>query len=810
MAKGSNQMTIGENIVEMSMEEVMHRSMMPYAEYVILERALPRVEDGLKPVQRRILYTMMELGLTPDKPHRKSARIVGDTLGKYHPHGDTSVYDAMVRMAQEYNMRAPLVDGHGNFGSVDGDPAAAMRYTEARLTPISLELLRDIDKDTVSFGLNFDDSLKEPDMLPGRYPNLLVNGASGIAVGLATNIPPHNLGEAIDSVVARLDNPLCSLEDVMQYMPCPDFPTGGELIKSGEILQAYSTGRGRLTLRARTKIEHDKNGKSRIVVYELPYQVNKAAMLEKVLKVSEEKKALFAGIADIRDESDREGMRAVIELKKDADPEKMLQCLYKYTDLQVTFGVNMVAIADGKPCTLSLLELIDHYIAHQRRVVLNRTRYDLEAAKRRAHILVGLLAALDDIDRAIAIIRGSQKVEEARQGLMDAFRLDREQAQAILDMRLQRLTGLERLNLQNEYKKLEAAIKRLEGIIKSEKKLVAVIREELLEIKEKYADARRTRLIEADTVRSLPEEPETIEDVWVTLSRQGVVRRYAADPKNGQRNGDAILQTVACTTKDQLHIFTSMGNVFLLPCAQVPEAKGKEKGVSIFSLLQGLQNGEKPVCMLHLPDGEGELLFFTRGGMVKRTGVSEYIIKKARAQALVLKDGDELLSVQRRSEDDTILLLSAQGMSIRFKTEQVSLTGRVSAGVRGIALENGDHVMLAAQTCEEGEVLVLTDSGYAKRSLIFDYEPQNRNGKGQKTIDFKKNGVNGRMIVAAFYVTVPFIVEAQYSDGAKERFNTDEVRIEKRFSKGSVLLPVAGDNSITAAYAVLETDGNGR
>ena len=808
MARGPGQTAI-ENIIEMPMEDVLHGSMMPYAEYVIMERALPRVEDGLKPVQRRILYTMMELALAPDKPHRKSARIVGDTLGKYHPHGDTSVYDAMVRMAQGFNMRAPLVDGHGNFGSVDGDPAAAMRYTEARLTPIALELLRDIEKETVAFGLNFDDSTTEPVMLPGRYPNLLVNGASGIAVGLATNIPPHNLGEAIDAVIARLDDPSCPLDDVMERLPCPDFPTGGELVDNAEIRRAYETGRGRLTLRARTKIERDRNGKSRIVVFELPYQVNKAALLEKVLKASEEKKALFSGISDIRDESDREGMRAVIELRKDADPELTLQYLYKYTDLQVTFGVNMVAIADGKPRTLGLLELIDHYIAHQRRVVRNRTLYDLSAAKRRAHILAGLMAALDDIDRAIAIIRGAQKVDEARTGLMDAFSLDRDQAQAILDMRLQRLTGLERLNLSNEYMKLTASIKRLEGILKSEKRLARVIRQELLEIREKHADARRTRLIAPEAPRRLPEKPKAAaEKAWVTLSRQGFLRRTSSDPgaKAAEVNGDAAMETVACTSADQLHVFTTLGNVFVLTCAQIPEAKGRERGASIFGLIQGLQKGERPVAMLSLGKGEGELLFFTRGGVVKRTAASAYLLRKTRAQAMNVREGDELISVQPKGEDGVVLMVTARGMSIRFLTDEVPSTGRATAGVRGIALEKGDTVVLAAQTADEGEVLVLTDGGYAKRSLIFDYEPQKRNGKGQKTIDFKKNGVNGRSVVAAFHVTVPFTVEAQLSNGTAERFNTDEVPIRKRFSKGSVLLPVTGGRAVTAAYAV---PGNG-
>jgi DNA gyrase subunit A len=803
VTKGSDQLKFGDNIIDMPMEEVMHNSMMPYAEYVIMERALPRVEDGLKPVQRRILYTMMELGLTPDKPHKKAARIVGDTLGRYHPHGDTSVYDAMVRMAQDFNMRAPLVDGHGNFGSVDGDPAAAMRYTEARLTPISLELLRDLDRETVTFGLNFDDSMKEPDMLPGRYPNLLVNGASGIAVGLATNIPPHNLGEAVDAVIKRLDAPGCALADIMAVLPCPDFPTGGELIRSDEIAQAYATGRGKLTLRARTQIEQDRNGKSRIVITEIPYQVNKAAMLEKVLKVSEEKKALFAGTSDIRDESDREGMRAVVELRRDTDPEKVLAALYRYTDLQITFGVNMVAIADGKPRTLGLLELLDHYIAHQRRVVLNRTRHDLEAASRRAHILEGMMAALDDIDRAIAIIRGAQKVEEARQGLMDAFKLDREQAQAILDMRLQRLTGLERLFLRDEHKKLMAQIRKLEGIVKSGRKLDAVIRAELSEIREKYADARRTRLVQADAKAAAPEpEPAVVEDAYVTLSRQGVIRRInAADRLKAQPepNGDPPMQGIECTTADKLHIFTSLGNVFLLPCAQIPEAKGKEKGVSIFGLLQGLQNGEHPVAMLSL--SAGELLFFTRNGMVKRTRAAEYVIKKARAQAVSLKEGDALISVEPLCEA-TVLMVTRQGMSIRFAVDEVPATGRVTAGVRGIALESDDEVLYAAQAGDEGEVLVVTDRGYAKRSLIFDYEPQKRNGKGAKTIEFAKSGANGQALAAAFHVTEPFTVEMVCADGTTQRFNTDEVRIEKRFSKGSVLLPVAGGQRFEKGYGV--------
>ena len=463
MAKKTSgeQIKFGEKIIERSMDEVMHSSMMPYAEHVILERALPRVEDGLKPVQRRILYTMMELGLSPDKPYRKSARIVGDCLGKYHPHGDSSVYDAMVRMAQGFNMSMPLIDGHGNFGSIDGDSAAAMRYTEARMMPLALELLRDIDKDTVSFNLNFDDTLKEPDLLPGRFPNLLVNGASGIAVGLATNIPPHNLGEATDAVLAQLEDPDVTVEELMKLMPCPDFPTGGYILDSDEIKTAYETGRGKLTMRAKTHIEEQKNGRKLIVITEIPYQVNKARLLEEILHITQEKKTLFAAVSDIRDESDRLGMRAVVEVKKEGDAEKILGYLYKYSDLQATFGVNMVAIADGKPRQLGLKELISCYIGHQENVVTRRTEFELENAKRREHVLLGLMAAIDNLDEVIKIIRASKTPKIARDALMERFSLSEIQAQAILDLRLQRLTNLEMLSIEKEYKEILRQIKTL-------------------------------------------------------------------------------------------------------------------------------------------------------------------------------------------------------------------------------------------------------------------------------------------------------------------------------------------------------------
>ena len=517
---------VDHNIIVSPMEEVMHNSMIPYAEHVIMERAVPRVEDGLKPVQRRILFTMNELAIGPDTPHRKCARIVGDCLGKYHPHGDSSVYEALVRMAQDFSMRAPLVDGHGNFGSVDGDGAAAMRYTEARMTPLAVEMLRDIDKDTVPFRLNFDDTLKEPDMLPASFPNLLVNGASGIAVGLATNIPPHNLREIIEATAAQIDNPDISLDELMKLVPGPDFPTGGVLIDTPELRAAYETGRGKLTLRARTHIEDGSAGRKLIVITEIPYQVNKAAMLEKILKLSEEKKAALGCIYDIRDESDRTGMRAVIELKKDTDAEKVLSYLLKYSDLQITFGVNLVAIADGKPRQLSLRRAIGYYIRHRKNVVTARTRYELDRALARAHILEGLMVAVDNLDEVIALIRKSENPKAAKAALMERFALSDAQAQAILDMRLQRLTNLEILALRKEYEDLKKRIAELEAILASEKKLMNVIKKELRAVAERYGDERRTEIVRAgEVVEAAAKEEIIAEDALVTYSRAGLLRR---------------------------------------------------------------------------------------------------------------------------------------------------------------------------------------------------------------------------------------------------------------------------------------------
>ena len=786
----------GEKVVIRCMEDVMHNSMIPYAEHVILERALPRVEDGLKPVQRRILFTMMGLGVTPDKPHRKSARIVGDCLGKYHPHGDSSVYDAMVRLAQDFNMQMPLVDGHGNFGSVDGDSAAAMRYTEARMTPLALELLRDIEKDTVKFSLNFDDTQKEPDVLPGRFPNLLVNGASGIAVGLATNIPPHNFNEAINAVIAQIDDPDISLSALMKIIPCPDFPTGGYLLDSEEIRTAYETGRGKLTLRAKTEIETLKNGKKLIVVHELPYQVNKAKALEEILRVAQEKKTLFAGISDIRDESDRMGMCAVIEVKKDADAEKILQYLYKYSDLQITFGVNMVAIAEGKPQQMGLKQMIAHYIAHQENVVTRRTQFDLDAAERREHILEGLMVAILNIDAVIALIRASKTPKEARDGLMQRFNLSEIQAQAILDLRLQRLTNLELLAIEKEYKEVKKKIRELKAILGSEEKLRAVIKTELIEIRDRYGIPRRTQLIQAEKTIAAPELETKISEEAVVLLLDGArIRRM---PKRTQPiEGERVITAVETRTDRRIKFFTNLGACFTLAVDEIPESKPGGRPINLNSILT-LEKDEMVVTCMEEPQA-GALYFFTKQGNVKRTEAAEYLTRTRRVQAISLKEGDQLLGVQPRSAD-TILLITKLGMSIRFETDTVPEMGRVAGGVKCIKLDAGDEVCFFEQIGEDGEILVLTDRGYAKRSFVFDYDIQGRNGKGLKTFDFKKNGSNGTCIAAAFHVKMPFDFVVEQKHGTKTEVNTELVRIDARAGKGMLLVMTLLDDVVTCAY----------
>ena len=745
-------------ILETNMEEVMHNSMMPYAEHVILERALPRVEDGLKPVQRRILYTMMELGNLPDKPHRKCARIVGDCLGKYHPHGDSSVYGALVHMAQEFSMRGQLVDGHGNFGSIDGDGPAAMRYTEARMTPLAMQMLRDIEKDTVPFRLNFDDTLKEPDMLPARFPNLLVNGANGIAVGLATNIPPHNLSEAVRAVIAQMDDPDISLDDLMQIMPGPDFPTGGILVNNSEIRQGYETGRSKLTLRARVHVEDASAGRKLLVITEIPFQINKSAMLEKILKLSEEKKTIFSGIYDIRDESDRDGMRAVIELKRDVDPQRILSYLYKYSDLQITFGVNMVAIAGGKPVQMGLKQMIAYYIDYQKQVVTHRTEYELKQAKARAHVLEGLMIALDNLDEVIALIRASKTPKEAREGLMERFSLTEIQAQAILDMRLQRLTNLEIETLRKEYADLLKLISRLEGILGSEKKLIQVIRKEMEEIAGEYADERRTTL-EADTsaVVEEPREEAVILDAVVVYTRAGYLKRI--DPAVLKRNPlptreenmqESALYQFESDTSENLYIFTDRGNCYPLPVSSLNEIKPRDRGQLLTGVLAGLEENEQAVLMFCMKPSvlasQPDLIFVTAKGTIKRSAAADYDVRSKKFAAVSLKDGDQLLGVQFAQSGKDILLISGDGMSIRFSADQIPVQGRTAGGVKGMTLEVGDRIASFTQIAENDAVVVFSDRGWGKKIPVMDFEPQHRGGKGVRCFWFNKNGSNGKAV----------------------------------------------------------------
>ena len=796
-------------IIQRPMDEVMHLSMIPYAEHVILERALPRVEDGLKPVQRRILFTMNELGITPDKPHKKCARIVGDCLGKYHPHGDSSVYDAMVRMAQPYSLRGVLVDGHGNFGSIDGDSAAAMRYTEARMAPLALEMLRDIDKDTVPFSFNFDDTLKEPDMLPARYPNLLVNGASGIAVGLATNIPPHNLREAIDAAILLMDNPEASLEQIMQVMPAPDFPTGGCLIHNEEIARAYETGRGKLTVRAKVHIEDGTAGRKLIVITEVPYQVPKAAMLEKILKLSEERKTQLSGIYDIRDESDRTGLRAVIELKKDVDPLQVLSVLYKYSDLQITFGVNMVAIAEGRPMQMGVKAMLTYYIDHQKRVITRRTQHELAQARAREHILAGLMVAVNHLDEVIALIRKSKTPKEAKEQLQNRFGLTDVQAQAILDMRLQRLTGLEIEALRREYEAILKTISRLEGILKSEKKLIAVIRTEMNEIREKFGDDRRTQIIEDDSAKLPPAEIKPVaEDTAILRLRDGQLRRMSPRmvEKFVQQPGMAaeVVQLLQTTTDESLYIFTNLGNCFMLDVAKIPETmRLKERGSLLTGLIAGLADGENAVGMLCARSDEmakfGDVLLATKRGQVKRTSAGEYGIRRARFSAISLKGDDEVVALATVQPEDKgdVLLVTRQGMGVRFKLSEISATGRTTAGVRGVDVAEGDALSWMHLPAAGDMLLLISDRGWGKRMLADDIDRQKRATKGQKLLPMTKSGEIGTQLAALLDVTHAGRVAFTQRHGHTTEMNVKEIAVDRRTSKGQLLVSVLLDDTVT-------------
>ncbi len=770
------------------LEEVLPSSMLPYAEFVILDRALPRVEDGLKPVQRRILYTMYEMGLTPDKPHKKSARIVGDCMGKYHPHGDSSVYDAMVRMAQEFNMGRTLVNGHGNFGSVDGDPAAAMRYTEARLEPIALELLRDLEKNTVPFSLNFDDSLKEPDMLPGRFPNLLVNGSSGIAVGLATNIPPHNLAECIDGVVAYIDKPSIKLNEMLGYIKAPDFPTGGWII-ANELNQAYRTGKGRITLRAKIAVEDgDSENKKNIVITELPYQVNKANLLRRVAELREEKKEDFAFITKVSDESDRNGMRAVIEVRADSDINRDLKLLYKHTDLETTFGMNMVAIARGKPVQLGLMEIIKNYVAYQKEVVLRRTKFELNQAKERCHILEGLIVAVRNIDEVIKIIKKAESTSDAREKLRQRFSLSEKQAQAILDLRLARLTKLEVFKLEEELKALKERIEKLTAIVGSNRLQLQVVREEILEIKKRYKTPRKSQYVfseeEAAAERKDIRGPGIKSHMLICANG----KLKCVSEKNFNMSNRSVTEktTLATVPKKRVSvmsdqtvlIFTDKGNCYPLP-AESANCKYGDGGFSLGEFFNNVDD-EKIVSIVPAGD-EGKLLFFTKRGMLKCSERSEYATGKIPYPALRLNDGDSVVSVQLDEDDDyvTAFFVTRDGMCLNAKKDDIPVQGRFSGGVKGMNLKTGDEVVFGSQIDGEGEIVVATSEGRFKRVIAAQVDPISRNCKGVKIAS-----LGGEQVIFANYVTAPYQLALVFKNGKMKEISTEDIPIDATNTRG--------------------------
>lgn len=722
---------------------------------VIVSRALPDVRDGLKPVQRRILYGMNELGVTPDKPHKKSARITGDVMGKYHPHGDSSIYEAMVRMAQWWSYRYMLVDGHGNFGSMDGDGAAAQRYTEARMSKIALEMLRDLNKNTVDFQDNYDGSEREPIVLPSRIPNLLVNGATGIAVGMATNIPPHNLAETIDAVKLMMDNPEVTTRELMEVLPGPDFPTGGLVMGKSGIHRAYETGKGSIVLRSRTEIETTKSGRERIVVTEFPYMVNKTKVHEHIVRLAQEKR--IEGITAVRDESSREGVRFVIEVRRDASANVILNNLFKLTQLQTNFSFNMLAIEKGVPKILSLRQILADYIAHQQEVVVRRTQFDKDKAEARAHILEGLLIALDHLDEVITIIRNSQTDAEAQAELMARFELTERQSQAILDMRLRRLTGLERDKIQNEYNDLLALIADLADILAKPERVIAIIKEELDESKRKFADARRTELMVGEVVSLEDEDLIEEEDVVITLSNKGYIKRLAQDEFRSQKRGgrgvqgtgvnddDFVRDIVSTSTHDHLYFMTNKGRVYRLKGYEIPEYGRTAKGLPIVNLLK-LDEGETIQTVINAKSDEASennhLVFVTRQGLVKRTKEAEFKnIRQNGLIALKLREGDELINVFLTTGNEEIVIGTKFGYSVRFKEDTIRSMSRMAAGVKGVTLRDGDQVVGAAAITEDQEVLIITEKGYGKRTSATEYPTKGRGGKGIKTANItEKNG----------------------------------------------------------------------
>lgn len=806
-----------KNLVNVNLTSEMKTSFIDYAMSVIVARALPDVRDGLKPVHRRILYGMNELGVTPDKPHKKSARITGDVMGKYHPHGDSSIYDAMVRMAQWWSYRYMLVDGHGNFGSMDGDGAAAQRYTEARMSKMALEMLRDINKNTVDFQDNYDGSEREPLVLPARFPNLLVNGATGIAVGMATNIPPHNLGESIDAVKLVMDNPEVTTRDLMEVLPGPDFPTGALVMGRSGIHRAYDTGKGSIVLRSKTKIEVTKTGRERIVVTEFPYMVNKTKVHEHIVKLAQEKR--IEGITAVRDESSREGVRFVIEVKRDASANVILNNLFKMTSLQTNFSFNMLAIEKGVPKILTLRQILDNYIAHQKEVIVRRTEFDKAKAESRAHILEGLLIALDHLDEVIAIIRNSQTDSEAQAELTARFELSERQSQAILDMRLRRLTGLERDKIQSEYDDLLKLIADLADILAKPERVIAIIKEELDEVKRKFNDDRRTELMVGEVLSLEDEDLIEEEDVLITLSNKGYIKRLAQDEFRAQKRGgrgvqgtgvnddDFVSQLVSTSTHDTLLFFTNLGRVYKLKGYEIPEYGRTAKGLPVVNLLK-LDDGEFIQTMINArkEDIKDHYFFFTTyAGVVKRVPTSEFDnIRQNGLKALTLKDKDQLINVLVTTGKDDIIIGTSAGYSVRFNESVVRSMGRTAAGVRGVKLRDEDYVVGASTITDDQEVLVVTEKGYGKRTPAEEYPTKGRGGKGIKTANITdKNGALAGLVTVSGDEDVMLIT----NKGVVIRTNVSNISQTRRSTMGVRLMRLE-ETSKLVTFALVEAESH--
>lgn len=803
---------IFDRITDVDLKETMETSYIDYAMSVIASRALPDVRDGLKPVQRRVLYSMVELNNGPDKPHRKCARIVGDTMGKFHPHGDSSIYGALVNMAQEWNTRYPLVDGHGNFGSEDGDGPAAMRYTEARLSKISMEMVADINKDTVEFTPNFDETEKEPTVLPARYPNLLVNGTSGIAVGMATNIPPHNLRESIDAIVKIIDNKVdegrdTSIEEVMEIVKGPDYPTGGTILGRQGIEQAYRTGRGKIITRAVSDIEVMDNGKTQIIITELPYMVNKAKLVEKIAMLHREKKV--DGITDLRDESDQEGTRVVIELRRDANANVILNQLYKHTQMQDSFGVIMLALVNGEPKVLNLLQMLTEYLNHQKDVVTRRTKFELNKAEERAHIIKGLLIALDNIDEVIKIVRGSRTTQDAKNSLMERFGLSDAQSQAIVDMRLRQLTGLAREDLENEYSELMARIDYLKSILADENKLLTVIKEEITVIRDKYGDDRRTKIgINPGDLSDEDLIPE--EDTVVAMTNLGYIKRMTVDNFKSQNRGgkgikgmqtidnDFIKDMFMVSTHDYILFLTNTGRIYKLKCYEIPEAGRTARGMAIVNLLQ-LQPGEKVSAGIHMREFEEDkyLLMATKRGVIKKTPLMAYTnIRKSGIQAITLREGDELIDVMISDNTDNIMLITKDGQGIKFRETDVRETGRSAMGVKGIELNSGDEV-ISMQLESMGEcILIVSANGMGKRTPFSEFKLQNRGGKGVKCYKIADKTGN---VIGAKAVNDGNEIMMITNEGIIIRMFVDDISVLGRVTLGVKLMNTGKNDDIVVA-----------